>query len=152
MPCTMGWAFAIPWPISRILALSSTTAQKGIDQSRNACRPPGGCYIRRSVHGIVVESTRCWFNLFSMNGKQALEHGGQRSHSGNPRLAECVDVDMFASKLKTTLAFCDSKMYYARIMRSLLMSTSSCQTERRACVLGICGLQSLLISTNPRGI
>jgi len=50
-------------------------AQKGIEKVRNACKPPGGCYLKRSVRGVVDETTLRWFNLYDMNGKQALEHG-----------------------------------------------------------------------------
>jgi len=51
--------------------------QKGIEKVRNACKPPGGCYIKRSTRGIEdpASDTKRWFNLFEMNGKQALEHG-----------------------------------------------------------------------------
>lgn len=50
-------------------------SQKGKENSRNACKPPGACYMKRSVLGVVDEDTMRWFNIFDMNGKQALEHG-----------------------------------------------------------------------------
>jgi len=50
-------------------------SQKGIEETRNACKPPGTCYLLRSVTGNINATTRRWFNLFEMNGKQALEHG-----------------------------------------------------------------------------
>lgn len=69
-------------------------SQKGVEKSRNACKPPGGCYLKRSVRGVVDDTTRRWFNLFEMNGKQALEHGistGVRGGDTNmpPNAVDC---------------------------------------------------------------
>lgn len=49
--------------------------QKGIEEVINDCKPPSLCFITRTVTGIINDTTRRWFNLFTMNGKQALEHG-----------------------------------------------------------------------------
>jgi len=50
-------------------------SQKGIETHSDACLPPTSCSTKRFVRGIVDEDTMRWFNLFTMNGKQALEHG-----------------------------------------------------------------------------
>merc|ERR1719468_225633 len=68
-------------------------SQKGIEESRNDCKPPGICWMKRSL-GTVDETTRRWFNLFDMNGKQALEHGistGVRGGDTNmpPNAVDC---------------------------------------------------------------
>jgi hypothetical protein len=53
------------------------SSQKGIELKRNRCVPPTAsfCFTRRYVFGEVSDSTRRFFNLYTMSGKQALEHG-----------------------------------------------------------------------------
>lgn len=50
-------------------------SQKGIEETTNACKPPGGCFLKRFVLDDVNSDTLRYLNIFEMHGKQAIEHG-----------------------------------------------------------------------------
>jgi len=54
-------------------------SQKEVEESRNACKPPSSCFFRRKAAEQLgrtpPEDTLRWLNIFTMNGKQTVEHG-----------------------------------------------------------------------------
>jgi len=75
-----------------------TNEQKNIEQHRNRCVPPGGlaCWTARRT-GLFNSSSQRWLNLFTMSGKQTVEHGistGIRGGDGNmpPNALDCRGV------------------------------------------------------------
>jgi hypothetical protein len=69
----LGWAHPLAHLQSHFNAVYDKS-QKGIELSRNMCAPPSLCYSERS-RGVVDDTTKRWFNVYAMNGKQTIEHG-----------------------------------------------------------------------------
>lgn len=76
-------------------------SQKNKEESRNSCKPPGGCFVKRkaaeTLGNPIPDDAKRWLNIFTMSGKQAIEHGistGIRGGDTNmpPNAIDCRGV------------------------------------------------------------